>query len=186
MRNIGVAFLLVVFFSIFPGRACATADSLTLNLMYAAGTSPTQFSGAGDSISLSFSLPSTLSPTLIDSGVPVTVSFGGETSVVHGGVVTFFPMGDGGLFLVHVVSGGNAFSWGFFGSQSYNSSNDLLLGPFPFNLSSSFFTENARLEGTFSGGSIDVSGTPEPSSLLLLGTGLLGLGAAVRLRLAHL
>lgn len=163
--------------------SASTLDNFTVDLTYAAGTASSPFSGAGDAISLSFSLPSVLNSTRIDSDVQVTVSFGGTTSVMDGGTVTFFSSGDGGLFLVHLVAGENSFSWGFYGSQSYNSSNSLLLGSFPINFSSSFFSENGVATGTFSDGSIMVSGaTPEPSSLLLLGSGLLALGPFLRRR----
>lgn len=121
--------------------------------------------------------------------------------------VTFEPFsasGGGGLFDLEAFPGGGDFVWAFVGPQIFNATaNEICPGPAgtfctgPFSItggtdfSGSFFFDmnnplsvNGDLTGG-SGGTSPVS-APEPSSLLLLGSGFLALGGFARKRVITL
>jgi PEP-CTERM motif len=138
------------------------------------------------------------------SSIDVTFSsptLAGFTSLAS---VSFAPSGSGGLFDIETVFGnGDDFLWMFFGPQVFNSTpGEICLGPAgtfctgsfsitpgPADLSGSLFADltnpNAPTAGVLTGGSVSTPAvtTPEPSSLLLLGSGFLALGGIARRRL---
>lgn len=142
-----------------------------------------------ESIDVTFS-----SPTLAGFTAPATLSF--------------FDTGGGGLFdLEAFPSGGGDFDWSFFGPQIFNTTaNEICPGPagtfctgafsilagmdFGANGGSFFFDMNdPTIVGDLTGGTVTGSSSvvaPEPSSLLLLGSGFLALGGFARKRIATL
>jgi hypothetical protein len=140
------------------------------------------------------------SPTLTGFTAPATLSF--------------FSLGGGGLFdLEAFPSGGGDFDWSFFGPQIFNTTaNDpsgcqapagapplpagtfcpgsfSILGGTGFSGSFFFDMNDPTIAGDLTGGTVDgvpSVAAPEPSSLLLLGSGFLALGGFARKRLSAL
>ena len=137
------------------------------------------FANFGNSIDVTFS-----SPTLP-----------GFTSLAS---LSFNPSSVGGLFSLEAFPGGGDFDWEFMGPQIFNTTlNEICPGPAgtfctgSFSIlggtgfsGSFFFDMNNPLSvnGDLTGGSVSGTptsvSTPEPSSLLLLGSGFLALGFA--------
>jgi hypothetical protein len=163
---------------------CSLSSTPPCNLSMGVGDFP-----AG-SINVTFS-----SPTLPPFTQPATLTF--EPSSVF----------LGGLFDLEAVvggAGGGDFLWVFTGPQIFNATpNEICFGPAgtfctgPFlitggtDFSGSFFfnMNDATMAGDLTGGSGTGTSTvaaPEPSSLLLLGSGFLALGGFARKRLVTL
>ena len=199
MKKITVVLLvLVAAVVVLSTSAHASAmDNVVITGTYDSSASSTAFSGPSGAFTLSFTLPTTLGPGMLDTDIPVTIGFGGSTTTINNGTekIRFFLGGaqGGGLDIDFTDNSNNPFEWQLFGPQLFDSSNDLLLGNFPIASSSDDTSQLVDGSGNtlalITGGTIAISPgttgvTPEPSSLLLLGTGLLALGPLVRRGLA--
>jgi hypothetical protein len=117
--------------------------------------------------------------------------------------LTFAKAGVGGLFDLEAFPGGGDFEWVFNGDQIFNpggtgacsAQQGILYWSFSDNwgtdFSGSFFfnMNDPTMAGDLTGGSVtgmSTVPTPEPSSLLLLGSGFLALGGFARKRLVTL
>ena len=187
-----------------PVLADSTA-TYSITGSYGTGTQTTALTAAGQSFAMSFSLP-TNPASLIVSNVlgddfyvyplSVTYTFEGATSTLTNTLVAFYVAAGsqaGGFLVDHCVDVTCAtnleYQWEFQGPQQYTGSeNNPTIVPTGFLSNGQQLTIFNNDTNTFNNGFFDstVNGTavntPEPSSLLLLGAGLAGIGLLVKSR----
>ncbi len=137
MRKFTLIVILFVGALMLPNAS--KADSITATATYSWDTSNTLFSSAGKSISFSFNISGSVIPST-PYGVPLTVSYGGKT-FSEAGTVTFFTKADGGLIDLYFWSGLDAYLWQFYGSQIFNSSQQLVAGIYPVDVKNSDYQD---------------------------------------------
>jgi hypothetical protein len=188
--------------------ARADGVTYTVTSTYASDTSTTAVSAPGASFTFTFTVPSSCPPPstcsvnlgFVDiTGIDVTFSSSTLPGFTALGTVSFVPSSIGamgGLFGL-TFPGVNTFDWEFMGPQIFSldptgTVATFLTGSFGItggtgfpSPSSSFFADLSdptfTTGGDLTGGSVSGSSsvsTPEPSSLLLLGSGFLALGLA--------
>jgi hypothetical protein len=167
----------------------------------------TTLANPGDSFSFTFSVdPALLGPGPIGADatgdIPITFDYTDTTTNLsltgQAGTVTFFDENEGGLFDLDFVFGGDLFILQLFGPDSgFIDGTPPALNTGTFVISPGGTGENAGFGSLFGDGNTAdfaaiASGTvqatptaavPEPSSLLLLGSGFLMLGSFARKRL---
>jgi hypothetical protein len=184
-----VFFLLPILFLALASTVLA--DSFTVTSTVA----PSQ------AFTLTFSLPSTIGSLTEFATVIVSSPSPSLNLTLPGAEIDFFSSAAGGLFDVIGTSGSTAYSFAFFGAQSYTGTGPftLLTGTFPLSAVDgfgdfAFVPVNSNVNPTvlpLVGGSVTVASgggptpTPEPGTFALLGAGLVVVGALGRkLRLA--
>ncbi len=155
---------------------CAQADTVN----YTASSSI-----MGQSFTFTFSEPGTLSS--LDTFTNVNLTAGSLVLNNLPAEVIFFSAADAGLFDIIVnIQGTDIFE--FFGGQSYSGNGPftLLTGNFPLSSSLGFgdLVVGDNVVASMNGGTVTATKTPEPATLGLLASGLFGLAALRRKKLA--
>jgi hypothetical protein len=173
---------------------------------YGSSTPTTALSAPGTTFSISFSLPTAVSISASDADsfttmVPVTYSLGALTQTLSGTAITFFSNSFAGGFDMGFTLNSNSYVWEFGAANQLFSgptSNPVLLtGSFPYGTGVFAFCASESIaqceingiglllsppSGTILA-STPVSSVPEPSTLSLLGTGIVVITGAIRRKL---
>jgi hypothetical protein len=163
------------------------------------GTPTTPLTAPGNTFSFSFSVPVpvslsasdplTCSPDCFTTIVPISYSSGSVSVTVPGTAVVFFNALSGGGLDINFTLGGNNYLFEFFGALPFfngsTSNPTLLTGSFSYGGLSFGFNGSGgdivNLNGTINATSPTT--VPEPGSLILLGTGAVGIAGAMRRKL---
>ena len=201
--------------SVSARGARADGVTYTVTSTYASDIPTTAVSAPNESFTFMFTVPSPCSPTSTPPCSNLSIGFANfptmsieVTSTLPNfpslATLSFNPSASGGLFDLEAFPGGGDFVWSFVGPQIFNATpNEICAGPAgtfctgSFSImggtgfSASFFFD--MNDPTIAGDLKDGLGTgnpsvptPEPSSLLLLGSGFLALGGFARKRVVTL
>jgi len=157
----------------------------------------TTLANPGDSFSFTFSVdPALLGPGPIGAGatgdIPITFNYTDTTTSLsltdQAGSVTFYDENEGGLFDLNFLFGGDQFVLQLFGPDpGFIDGTPPALNTGTFVISPGLFGDGDTADfAAIASGTVQATPTaavPEPSSLLLLGSGFLMLGSFARKRL---
>ncbi len=185
-KTIGLLIFLLLVLALSSSPALAETMHYVVNSTYGPSIPTTPLTAPNTAFSFLFSEPIPLIPSASDASsfttiVPVTYS-SGATNATDWATIQFYSLAMAGLFDISLTDGGDLYLWSFFGPALFTGapSNPVLLtGTFPIDADSAFrFNRDSFHQ--FGGGTVVATSIPEPSSLLLVGGGLLALAACAR------